>query len=63
MDPRHDVEIEVEDAPLIDTSLIDYMLSLSYEERLEINDSAIHLVDELQTAGKNLYAKKLDRNS
>ena len=53
----------IEDATLIDTSLIDYMLSLTYEERLELNDSAIELVEELKAAGKQLYAKKLEGNS
>lgn len=39
------------------------MLSLSYEERLELNDSAVELVEEPQKAGKEFYEKKLKGNS
>lgn len=42
----------------IDTSLIEHSLKLSYEERIEANDSAIELVRELQTAGQEYYARQ-----
>lgn len=42
----------------IDSSLTDYSLGLSYEERIEVNDSAIELTRELQKAGQEFYARE-----
>lgn len=42
----------------IDTSLVEHSLKLSYEERIEANDSAIEVVKELQKAGQDLYAQQ-----
>lgn len=40
-----------------DLSLIDYNLSLTYEQRLLQHDSALELMLALRAAGERLYAK------
>jgi archaellum component FlaD/FlaE len=42
----------------IDTSLIEHFLSLSYEERLNAHEIARQLVNDLQHAGQEYYARR-----
>jgi hypothetical protein len=43
---------------LIDVSLIEHMLSLSYEERIDAHEAARQLVNDLQQAGQDYYARQ-----
>lgn len=40
----------------IDTSLVDHLLTLSPEERLDAHEAARELIRDLQQAGKDYYA-------
>lgn len=42
----------------IDTSLIEHMLTLSYEERIDAHEEARQLVNDLQKAGQEYYARQ-----
>ena len=42
----------------IDISLIEHILKLSYEERIEGHESARQLVRDLQKAGQEYYARQ-----
>jgi hypothetical protein len=48
---------EKNDAPAIDESLLDYTLSLSYEERLLQHERSLQLLRELQNARKAIYGE------
>jgi hypothetical protein len=43
----------------IDVSLIEHMLSLTYEQRLEAHEAARQLVNDLYLAGQEYYARQL----
>lgn len=47
----------------IDTSLIDHLLSLSYEERLDAHEAARQLVQDLLQAGQDFYARQSKRTT
>ncbi len=49
--------------PEVDIALLEYNLSLSYEERLAQHASALDLVIELQNAGRNLRLKEYENGS
>lgn len=42
----------------IDESLIEHMLTLSYEERIDAHEAARQLVQDLQQAGQEYYARQ-----
>ncbi len=50
--------IPLEPTEQLDPSLVEHSLKLSYEERIEANDSALELVRELQRAGQEYYARQ-----
>lgn len=47
----------------VDTSLIEYNLSLSFEERLAQHQSALNLLIELQIAGEHFRAREDEARS
>ncbi|MCX6127323.1 MAG: hypothetical protein NTV34_21590 [Proteobacteria bacterium] len=47
-----------EPPPSIDTSLIEHMLTLSYEERINAHEAARQLVNDLKQAGQDYYARQ-----
>ena len=42
----------------IDISLVDHMLTLSYEERVDAHEAARQLVEDLREAGQEYYARQ-----
>lgn len=42
----------------IDKSLIEHMLTLSYEERIDAHEASRQLVQDLQQAGQEYYARQ-----
>lgn len=61
--PAGDVDTVGTKAAEIDTALLEYNLSLSYEERLEQHQSALNLFIELQNAGERLRSAKNEARS
>jgi hypothetical protein len=47
----------------IDVSLVEHLLTLSYEERLDAHESARQLVNDLMQAGRNYYARQSETSS
>jgi len=52
-----------EPKPSIDTSLMEHMLSLSHEERIEAHEAARQLVNDLHQAGREYYARQSKNSS
>jgi hypothetical protein len=42
----------------IDTSLVEHMLTLSYEERVDAHEAARQLMEDLLEAGQEYYARQ-----
>lgn len=55
---RDEGTVSSPESGLIDESLIEHTLSLSFEERIEAHEAARQLVKDLQKAGNEHYARQ-----